>query len=213
MVHSSSASQQTEAPELADTHAKLWRPSEDDSEEIMQHTNISCLFDDAAAYRDAIDAESSTGQPGRCKRPTVDFAELVGPDLDVAEKVEASKFAQISADDWTTTSDEEEAQIHYTDEPESFTDPEVAEPVEPSEVPIESGVFITEPTQDIPQEDLPPEPSASLTPDQIVSILIQEFGPLAAQGEEEFLFQSDVAVIQDVVILVRPSCRRCLTGD
>ena len=66
------------------------------------------------------------------------------------------------------------------------------------------------PVSDTSSETLAASAAAALTPEEIVRILEQEFGVLGPEGEEKFVFQTDGAVVQDVVILVRSrfTCQR-----
>ncbi|KIP10183.1 glycosyltransferase family 1 protein [Phlebiopsis gigantea 11061_1 CR5-6] len=51
------------------------------------------------------------------------------------------------------------------------------------------------------QTEVEAEDELPLTPERVLSLLIEEFGPLAPAGEEKLLLEADGAVIQDVVIL------------
>jgi sterol 3beta-glucosyltransferase len=68
------------------------------------------------------------------------------------------------------------------------------------------------------ERPLAPSPSRSLSadssipaPDEIIDLLIEEFGPLAADGEEEkLIIEADGAWLHDVVVLVYVSAFRIL---
>lgn len=42
-----------------------------------------------------------------------------------------------------------------------------------------------------------------LTPEEVVRLLVEEFGPLAEEGEERLVLETDAALVRDVVVLVR----------
>ena len=190
----------TPPSEPARVPAKQWRPSEDDAVHVQP--TIPRLFSDAAAYGKFI---ADTGSPGGLRRPalgkrrpTVDFADLVGHDLDASEKEQAGRFAQISAADWTS-SDDDDSRTRLTEEPEPLTDADSISSSSLSDESESAAATSTPPTSD---DSASETSSTALTPEQVVRILEQEFGALAPEGEEKLVFQADGAVIQDVVILV-----------
>ena len=204
-----SKNQETRTPprtpplEPAQAPPKLWRPSEDDADHVQP--TMACLFTDAAAYRKVI-ADSVSRQwsrsstLGKVKETTFDFAELVGHDLDAPEKAEAGKFAQIAAADWTSV-DDSDSHLRLTEEPEPLTD---SDSISTSSTSDSSEHARTSPTPPTSEESVESTDStAALTPEQVVHLLEQEFGALAPEGEEKLVFQTDGAVIEDVVILVR----------
>jgi sterol 3beta-glucosyltransferase len=156
------------------------------SDEFDQSGSITGLFDDAALYKQVI-TESTAGSrlssepPARnpALRSVQDFAELVGNDLEKPEQDVVSRFAQLAVDNWTIDeSDHPDANI-FTEEPESLSDEEEA-------------------ARTLSQ----PEGGAPLSPERVIVLLNEEYGPLAPEGEERVLLDADGAVIQDVIILV-----------
>jgi sterol 3beta-glucosyltransferase len=54
------------------------------------------------------------------------------------------------------------------------------------------------------QEEQPDSEEPKLTSEEVVDLLEQEFGALAAPGEEKLLLETDAAFFKDVVVLVGP---------
>ena len=192
-------------PECVDTPTKQWRPSDDDHEPI-RHSTISALFSDAAQYGKVIaeycSERSDSSHTQSSSRPT-DFADLVGEDLAPSEKLEAGKFAQVTAEDsdWIVHDEDSAKAGRFTLEPESLADSEESTSSE-GHGSISGTTAVHSEESSATTVAAAESSSTALSPEQIVSILIQEFGQLAPDGEEKLLFFKDGAVIQDVVILV-----------
>lgn len=185
---------------------KPWQVSQDDWD-LTQPSTISCLFKDATLYKKAIDELSSPRSKLNSlaeEETTNGFAELVGQDLDQPEKDVASQFAQISVKDWTPQDDDSNSARPLTEEPESF-----AEQYSSSESSEWTAAFSTDPGTTTTEKDEETEPYVSLSSDQVIQLLTQEFGELAPDGEERLVLEADGAVIQDVVVLVCSFNIRC----
>lgn len=128
---------------------------------------------DGSLDKDSSDLDGNTG-----------FASLVGPDLNTYEQAVTARLANLSVvgEKWT--------QSEMTDEPQSYQ----SDSPEGTIVVLEEPEKATENTEDS---------TWKLGPDEIMQLLIQEFGPLAAPGEtEEFIVETDGAMFKDVIILV-----------
>jgi sterol 3beta-glucosyltransferase len=114
------------------------------------------------------------------------FADLVAVDLDSPQRAIAGRLAKL-----TVTGDS----LTDTPSPESSgsdSDTEESSPQDEDKKPS-----LTPGSSTADGEVL------ELTPDEIVDLLVQEFGPLTAEGEEEkLLIEKDGAWLHDVVILV-----------
>jgi sterol 3beta-glucosyltransferase len=106
------------------------------------------------------------------------FAALVGPDLNTYEQAVTARVAKlvIAGNNWT--------QSELTDEPESYDSLAEVELHEPEKKAVVDGN------------------AWKLAPDDVIQLLVQEFGPLTAQGEKEaLLLEMDGALFHDVTIL------------
>lgn len=113
------------------------------------------------------------------------FNELIGRDLGDAERAITGRLATLSVNNWA-----EDAPDTSSEEEPGETSPDEDEGEKESPVPIISSL----------QEEPPSEPK--LTPEEVVSLLEDEFGALAPPGEEKLLLEADAAFFRDVVILV-----------
>ena len=131
------------------------------------------------------------------------FADLVGRDLDKANLPETERFAKITANSWLSESDGLDGRPSA--EPEAYE-------LETESPPVESTELLTESPREEKEQQIerPTVQSAtSLAPEEIVKLLVDEFGPLTTDaGEEECLIcEKDGAYFQEVAILV---CRSSL---
>ena len=162
---------------------------------------ISKLFADAALYdkfltesRDQ-DVYSNEGGIGS----VAGFADLIAGGLDSPDKAIAGRLAKLSvhADSWTSG--------EVTSDPESYDTDSDTESFEPKT-----------PSDDVPKSATDgPAPGSSRSstmdgekwrrsPEETVDLLVQEFGPLTQEGEEEKVeIEADAAFFhQDVAIVV-----------
>lgn len=163
-------------------------------DEVTRPASIRCLFSDAALYKRAI-AECIGGPPPAARpqhnaalRSVQDFAELVGNDLEKQEQDVVDRFAQLAVDDWEAPDSDSDEVMPFTEEPEAVSEEE-SEATSPAPVP--------EPSPGEADEN------AYLPPERVISLLIEEFGPLGPEGQEQLILEADGAIIQDVVILVK----------
>lgn len=152
--------------------------------------NLSRLFSAAAEYHrvlagsDCLDSRSHDSEGSR------GFADLVGRDLDSTEQAAAGHVARLRATRYSWGSYE-----HF--EPDSYDHSKILE--DESE---EEG-RLSEPHSILPP-DTEDSDSEKLEPVQIIHILIDEFGPLASEDENErLILETDGCMIsQDVFIVV-----------
>ena len=162
------------------------RSSTGDDEFANGSPALPRLFSDASLYQKFLNDHHDHGSihpedPKHKHEVVKGFADLVAGDLDPGspEKAITDRLAKlaVTGDSWP------DAAIFA--EPESYE-------------------------SDSDDDELPPEDGKTerrpweLAPDEIVSLLIQEFGPLTVGGEEEeLIIEADGAWLHDVVILVR----------
>jgi sterol 3beta-glucosyltransferase len=113
------------------------------------------------------------------------FNELIGRDLGDAERAITGRLATLSVNNWA-----EDAPDTSSEEEPGETTPDEDGGEKESPVPMISSL----------QEEPPSEPK--LTPEEVVSLLEDEFGALAPPGEEKLLLEADAAFFRDVVVLV-----------
>ena len=184
------------SPERADSELT---PQSHNSIDELPPSSIVNLFNDAAGYREAIaeSFEDRLSPPAPPANPALksvqDFAELAGDDLEPPEHDIVGRFAQLAVEDWELPDGES-----YTEEPGAMAPDEHAEDLQD-----QTGTEETKPALAPLQTEVEAESELPLTPERVLSLLIEEFGPLAPAGEEKLLLEADGAVIQDVVILVR----------
>lgn len=174
---------------------------------------LSGLFFDACLY-DKFLAEC--GSKPRCSKffrsrsnaseVVQGFADLVAGDLDSPEKAIAGRFAKLSVAGESLSdavpSPELDSYDASSDSSDSSAQDEVKKvpEVKPPVTPDASGSLTAD------------DKDWQLAPDEVVNLLVQEFGPLAADGEEEkLIIEADGALFQDVIILVCISrvCHLC----
>ncbi|KAI0689542.1 hypothetical protein BC835DRAFT_1282708 [Cytidiella melzeri] len=169
----------------------------------LQPVSVTGLFNDASLYNRVI-ADHDPYLPDTSLAQQ-SFADLVGEDLGSKEKDVASRFAQLSAEEWTgfrgDTSDEDEAEPVSDADTSGSSSTLSSEENSASSSPkpsrgLETFFDATERTICLDNDDHPVIP-----PEQLVNILIQEFGQLGPDGSETLLAEIDGAIIQDVVIL------------
>ena len=177
--------------------------SQNSIDEFAQPPSVTSLFNDASGYKEAI-AESFQNRLStelRSVNPALrsvqDFAELAGDDLEPPEHDVVGRFAQFAAEEWAV----QEGDDLLTDEPGVMGDEEHVEDLQDE---VEE-THISKPTVPPLQTDIEGEDKIPLSSEEVLALLIEEFGPLAPPGEEKLLLQADGGVIQDVVILVRVS--------
>ncbi len=167
-------------------------------------TGLSRMFSDAALYEKVLNACPETLKNGVFHFSADDeslpnclggFNQLIGRDLDDAERVVTGKLATLSVNTWAssiddpfgadTPSEEERGEISSSDEGE-----------DKKQAPLSAAPASSD------SEEPPSEPK--LTPEEVVELFELEFGALAAPGEEKLLLETDAALLRDVIVLVGP---------
>ena len=168
-------------------------------------TGLSRMFSDAALYEKVLSACPETLKSGVFHFSADDqslpnclggFNQLIGRDLDDAERVVTGKLATLSVNTWassiddpfgadTPSEEEERGEISSSDEGEDKKQAPLSAAPSPSD-----------------SEEPPSEPK--LTPEEVVELFELEFGALAAPGEEKLLLETDAALLRDVIVLVGP---------
>lgn len=162
---------------------------------------ISKLFTDAALYNKFLDEQGCTEfwstQGGDSSIPG--FADLVAAGLSSPEKAITGRLAKLSVkgDSWVSSETTSEPESYDTD---SETDESSGQKTLQDEV---QELERLEPTPVLPRSSTLDGEKWKLEPDEIVNLLVEEFGPLAAEGEQEnLIIEADGAFFhQDVVIL------------
>ncbi|KAI0250755.1 hypothetical protein BJV78DRAFT_1127542 [Lactifluus subvellereus] len=161
-------------------------------------SGLTRMFSDAALYERVLNACPESLRKGfffgdedqALSKCLGGFNELIGRDLGDVERAITGRLATLSVNNWISPSDT------------SFT-PDTPSEEEPGETssPDEDGGEKESPLPILSssQEELPSEPK--LTPEEVVSLLQDEFGALAPPGEEKLLLETDAAFFMDVVVL------------
>ncbi|RDB18077.1 Sterol 3-beta-glucosyltransferase [Hypsizygus marmoreus] len=181
------ASQPAEAP----NNRRLSRASSlsDDVEKLIHDPDpptISSLYSEAAEFEKMLAVSGCIDIRCSEKDGANGFADLIARDLNSSEQALADSVARLSAtqDSWSRISDESE------------TSEEVSEEV--SEEPYPA--LATTPI--IHRVEIEEDDSWKLEPDEVIALLIEEFGPLAAEDDEEkLILEADGCLIHDVFIV------------
>ena len=163
---------------------------------------LSRMFSDAALYNKILTACPDSLKDGMFfgaddqafQRCIGGFNALIGQDLGDAEREISGRLAKLSVNNWVSPGDGSFASHdHLDEEPGELIPSDDGKEEKPSPL---SPLAIS--------QDVPPD-QTTLTPEEIVDLLEQEFGALAPLGEEKLLLEADAAFFKDVVILVGPS--------
>ncbi|KAA1469801.1 UDP-Glycosyltransferase/glycogen phosphorylase [Dentipellis sp. KUC8613] len=140
------------------------------------------------------------------KRPSLSgFVQLVGKDLDPAERVVSSRLAQLTVGNWMPggdgmLSDEPDSdELDETDSTDTSSSTHDSSTAEAVRSPVDA-VWPTSPSRNRSPTRMSTV-DEKMEPDEIVSLLNEEFGALGEPGEETLLLEADGALIQDVVII------------
>jgi sterol 3beta-glucosyltransferase len=163
--------------------------SDDSSQVEPQGTAFSQLYTEAANFEKMLLHSGCINPEGVCPKGTTGFADLVGHDLSKCERALLDRDAQLRAvetpwflpesDDSSVSSEEHEPT------PEGFSLSHITQP-------------------DIHRvSSVDNQCLTYLEPKDIVNILIKEFGPVAAPGDEErLLLEADGCLIHDIAVVV-----------
>lgn len=163
------------------------------------------MFLDAALYDKFLAECGSKCRPlrlcnsGRSKASEAakGFADLVAGDLDTPERAIAGRYAKISVAGESLTDAGLNPELESYDAASDSSDSSLHDDV--LKTPGSEQPTTPDTSDSIPVDN----ESWELSPDEIINLLIQEFGPLAAEGEEEkLIIEADGALLQDVIILV-----------
>ena len=172
---------------------------------------LSQMFTDAALYERVLTAGPDSIKTCLLSEATSEealpmcigsFNELIGRDLADEERMVTGRLAKLSVNNWDASGDDPFGVDGLSEEDQGEAgSPDRGEDEKPSRL------MTSSPTV---QEEQPEEPK--LTSEEVVDLLEQEFGALAAPGEEKLLLETDAAFFKDVVILVGPP-RNLLPSD
>lgn len=170
--------------------------SESDAEDSTPDFTISQLYTEANKFEKVLAFEGCIDDRGCDNDGANGFADLVGRDLDPTEKDTVGRATKLDAAGPTWIPGD------ITAEPESYDDSqgETSDASEASEgYPTPQPAFHRAATLE--------SDSWKLTPNEIIPLLVDEFGDLTGDGEEEkLIFEADGCMHHDILILVR-----CLT--
>jgi sterol 3beta-glucosyltransferase len=165
---------------------------------VTKGSALSGLFDASLYDKFLVECGSKPRCPffsSRSKGSAVveGFADLVAGDLDSPEKAIAGRFAKLSVAGESLSDESISPEVESIDTGSDSSDSSHPEAVKKKEDPV---------TPDASDSQTADSDTWELAPDEVVNLIVQEFGPLAADGEEEkLIIESDGALLQDVVIL------------
>ena len=189
-LFSRTTTKNSEVEELPDTPPDLsGSPESDDSSQLeTQGTPFSQLYTEAANFEKVLLHSGCINPLGVCPKGTTGFADLVGCDLTKCERALLDRDAQLHAVEtpW------------FLPESESDDDSQEHPPI-PEDFSLS---HITQP--DIRRaSSVDNQCLTYLEPKDIVNILVREFGPVAAPGDEEkLLLEADGCLIHDIAVVV-----------
>ena len=152
-----------------------------------QGTPFSQLYTEAAKFEKMLLHSGCINPLGVCPKGTTGFADLVGCDLSKHERALLDRDAQLHAVEspWFLPSDEDSHVEETEQTPEGFSLSNITQPDIYRASSVDNKCL------------------AYLEPQDIVNILIKEFGPVAAPGDEErLLLEADGCLIHDIAVVV-----------
>ena len=190
---------------LSTSRIRDWSGSNSSGDGLLEDnrsTSLTKLFSDVEGYEKALaewgcfGGRSSTKEDYAC---VASFADLIGGDLDSPEKAATSHIAQISVtgDDWTPGH-------ALTSEPKPYSNDSDGDspilPEAPGTKPTKREVAIN---PVVAWSSTIDGGRWKLEPGDVVVLLIQEFGALALEDDEEkLIIEADAGLFNDIVILV-----------
>lgn len=151
---------------------------------------ISQIYCDAAAFEKVLAGSGCIDSRCSDKDGANGFADLVGRDLTSSEKAVAGRVSRLSVTQYSWTPDDLTGEQGIYEEPKSLED-ESWELEKPLESPV------------IHRVQADNDDTWKLNPSQIIDLLVQEFGPLTSDDEEEKLvLEMDGCLVHDVIIVV-----------
>jgi sterol 3beta-glucosyltransferase len=193
----------------ARTHTDLSLPLPDPDTDLklsLDEPHIPRIFNDAALYEQvlksypdlvqAIDADPCNGSLP--KQDSIDsFTQLVGRDLDSSGLAISGRIAQLNVSNWSPNGE------HPLLPDLAEADGLETDSADDSEHDSLSDKAATLTLTDLGDSATESVPEATPSPEEVIDLLIQEFGALAEPGEEKLIMDTDGALFRDVVILVR----------
>ena len=165
--------------------------SGDDLEHGVLAIDLPQLFSDAARYEKLLAETRSPASSEDDEAPDVvaGFADLVGGNLSSSEEAIAGRLAKLSVtgNSWVGAGEKLES------EPESYDSEDTDK---------DSNSDDTQTEETTPAGSEEGGDSWSISPEEAVRLMIEEFGPLAPEGEEKLVIEADGVIIGDVVVLV-----------
>ena len=164
-------------------------PESDDSSQLEpQGTPFSQLYTEAANFEKMLLHSGCINPSGVCPKGTTGFADLVGCDLSKCERAILDRDAQLHAVEapwFLPESDSDDDSHEHQPTPEGFTLSHITQPDIHRASSVDNQCL------------------TYLEPKDIVNILIREFGPVAAPGDEEkLLLEADGCLIHDIAVVV-----------
>jgi sterol 3beta-glucosyltransferase len=165
------------------------QPESDDSSQLEpQGTPFSQLYTEAANFEKMLLHSGCINPAGVCPKGTTGFANLVGCDLSKCERALLDRDAQLHAVEapwFLPDSDSDDDSQEHQPTPEGFTLSHITQPDIHRASSVDNQCL------------------TYLEPKDIVNILIREFGPVAAPGDEEkLLLEADGCLIHDIAVVV-----------
>ncbi|KAK0221931.1 glycosyltransferase family 1 protein [Armillaria fumosa] len=165
------------------------------SEENPSPPSIAAIYSHADAYEKVLAShqytvDTTNSDPDVVEEPVSGYTHLVANDLTPDEQADVDKARKLSVSGTTWTPGGE-----LTEEPETYSDDSASErtaiDLERSPVPAFHRTATTD------------SDAWKLEPAEIVRLLVDEFGPLAAEGEkpEKLIFEADGCMFNGVVIV------------
>ena len=177
----------SDVEELPDTPPDLSSDSDDSSQSDPQGTPFSQLYTEAAEFEKVLLHSGCIDPLGVCPKGTTGFADLVGHDLTKCERALLDRDAQLHAVEkpWFLPESEDQTTENHEKIPEGFSLSHITLP-DIHRVSSVDNKCLT-----------------YLEPKDIVNILIKEFGPVAAPGDDErLLLEADGCLIHDIAVVV-----------
>lgn len=178
-----------EVEESSDTPPDVSGSSESDDSSSLetQGTPFSQLYSEAAEFEKVLLHSKCINPEGVCPKGTTGFADLVGRDLSKCERAILDR----------------DAQLYAVETPRFLPDDDGH--AEEKEGPVREDFSLSNITfPDIHRaSSVDNQCLTYLAPQDIVKILIKEFGPVAAPGDEEkLLLEADGCLIHDIAVVV-----------
>jgi sterol 3beta-glucosyltransferase len=153
---------------------------------------VTQLYDEATEFEKILFRSGCVAPNKSCPMGTTGFVNLLSRDLTKCERAIFNRDAKICAATrpWPPPSTDDPQSLPFESDDEKNTSSGSSGLSD-----IEFPSIHRAPTHDNEQLD-------ELEPEDIVDILVHEFGPLAANGEEKLLLETDGCLLHDVAVVV-----------